>query len=135
MPCTVFMNATYTLKKEERIFKKKEIERIFESGDSFKVFPLRMVFILNPSDSPESIPSILISVPKKKFRHAVKRNRIKRLVRESYRLNSFELKASLQEKKFNLEVAFLYIGSEVLTYQEIENAMKNALELLKKKLP
>ena len=76
-----------TLRKAERLYSKIVIEKMFAGGASrsFSVFPLRAVYM--SVDRQEVPASILISVPKKRFKRAVKRNRVKRQIREAYRKN------------------------------------------------
>ena len=75
----------FTLGKKERLKSKKLIEKLYAEGKSIKVFPFRMVFlqVQHTSDFPFQVG---FSVPKRNFKLAVSRNRIKRLMRETYRL-------------------------------------------------
>ena len=79
----------YTLGKKERLNSKTLIERLFLGGSkSFPAFPLRVVYMsVEPVEEDMAAASILISVPKKRFKRAVKRNLVKRQVREAYRKN------------------------------------------------
>ena len=81
----------YTFPKEEHLCRKKLIEELFsKQGSSFGVYPLRIVWI--PSPAPTTAPpQVLISVSKRTFKRAVDRNRLKRLIREAYRLNKYRL--------------------------------------------
>ena len=91
-------NKRYTLSKEERLSWKRYIDLLFEKGQSFVAFPLRVVYL--PLEEEMSAPvSILISVPKKKFKRAVKRNLIKRQVREAYRVRKYDLIDTVDRKK------------------------------------
>jgi ribonuclease P protein component len=72
----------------------------------------------------------MISVPKKRIRRAVGRNRIKRLVRETYRLNKSELVESYRQNSKYLHVAFTYLSDEILLYRNIEKAMLKAMKNL-----
>lgn len=86
-----------TLRKSERLDKKKVIEKMFAGGSrSFSVFPLRVVYL--PVEELEAPVSILVSVSKRRFKRAVKRNRVKRQIREAYRMNKHGLLAVLTEK-------------------------------------
>lgn len=123
----------YTLKKEERLSWKRYIDLLFEKGQSFVAFPLRVIFL--PLD--EGLPArstILISVPKKRFKRAVKRNKIKRLIRETYRTRKPELIESLTEKNKHLLIAFLFINNEIPTFQEMEKAMSKAIRILQERI-
>lgn len=123
----------YTFPKEERLSWKRYIDLLFQQGQSFVAFPLRVIFL--PLDEPlPARSSILISVSKKKFKRAVKRNRIKRQVRESYRLRKPELITSMVEKNKYLLVAFLYIDKELPTFQQMEKAMSKAIRILQEKI-
>ena len=126
------MDNRFTFKKAERISYQKEIERLFKEGNSFISYPLRVIYLEQKPFSGATV-SVLISVPKKKFKHAVKRNRMKRLIREAYRLNKIALIQLLQEKKSGLLIAFLFIGNELCPWKEMETAMQKALNTLKEK--
>lgn len=123
----------YTLSKEERLSWKRYIDQLFAEGQSFVAFPLRVIFL--PLDQPLPARSaILISVAKKKFKRAVKRNRVKRQIRESYRLGKPELITSLEAKDKHLLVAFLYLDNEFHTFQQMEKAMSKAIRILREKI-
>ncbi len=76
----------YTFPKRERLCSIKSIDSLFSGGESFIAYPLRVVYrIETENDETQRSASLLISVSKKKFKRAVKRNRVKRLIREAYR--------------------------------------------------
>lgn len=112
----------YTFPKEEHLCRKKLIEELFgKQGSSFGVYPLRMVWI--KSGAPTTVPpQVLISVSKRTFKRAVDRSRIKRLIREAYRLNKYRL----LEQPGGHQVALLGI---IFTGKE-----KSPLALVEKKL-
>ena len=74
--------------------------------------------------------SFLVSVPKKKFKRAVKRNQIKRQVREAYRVRKYDLLDPLASKGKSLLMAFLYIDKEIHSFATMEKAMKKAIQQL-----
>ena len=115
----------FTFKKEERVTGAKRVDAIFATGKSFISYPLRVVYLLH-EQSTKSGCSILVSVPKKRIRKSVHRNRIKRLIRESYRLNK-ELISEINISEKSLDVAFIYIKDIASDYVEIEKAMQKAL--------
>ncbi|MDR1437022.1 MAG: ribonuclease P protein component [Candidatus Symbiothrix sp.] len=127
------MDSRHTFEKEERISLQKEIDFLFAEGKSFSVFPLRFVYAEKKAPSGTGV-SILISVPKKKFKQAVKRNRLKRLIRENYRLNKSLLSECLKEQNKGLLIAVLFTGNELSSFREIETALVKALNQLKEKL-
>jgi ribonuclease P protein component len=122
-----------TLPKEIRITSKKQLDLLFMSGDSFIAYPLRVVFTKRDK-TPEAEVAILVSVSKRKFKRAVKRNRVKRLIRETFRLNRHALQEALRPLPFSLDVAFLYLKNELPEYPEVEKAMLKAIDLLKTKV-
>lgn len=126
------INKRYTLSKEERLSWKRYIDLLFEKGQSFVAFPLRVVYL--PVEEEGVAPvSIMVSVSKKKFKRAVKRNRVKRQVREAYRVQKYDLINPLVEKNKRLLVAFLYLDKEIHPFTEIEKAMAKAIRILRDK--
>ena len=102
-------------------------------------FPLRIVYMqMERSGEEEAIKaplaSILVSVPKKRFRHAVDRNRMKRLIREAYRLNKHILWEALEEKDFRLALAFVCITDTLPTFYTVNKSMKKALTRIAEKV-
>jgi ribonuclease P protein component len=112
----------YTFPKEEHLCRKKLIEELFsKQGSSFGVYPLRIVWVASPAPT-GAPPQVLISVSKRTFKRAVDRNRLKRLIREAYRLNKYRL----VEQPGGHQVALLGI---IFTGKE-----KSPLSLVEKKL-
>ena len=122
------------LRKSERLNSKIVIEKMFAGGSSrsFSVFPLRVVYM--PVDSLEASASILVSVPKKRFKRAVKRNRVKRQIREAYRKNKGELKQLLTEKEQKLAIAVIYLSDQFTSSVEIEEKVKLLLARMAEKV-
>ena len=127
------------LTKTERLTSQLVIDKLFAGGNaSMAAFPLRIVYMQmekeeqsGDAEHDESLKhppvSILVSVPKKRFRHAVDRNRMKRLVREAYRLNKHILWNALQEKNFRLAIAFVCITDTLPTFRSVNKSMRKAL--------
>lgn len=107
----------------------KRITRLFTQGDAFIAYPLRVVFLIEPKSDAEPA-SVLVSVPKKRFKRAVKRNRLKRIMREAYRLNKQVIIEKLEEKQLQIHIAFNYVSNDELDYATIEKKMKISLERL-----
>ena len=116
----------FTFTKAERITGEKRVDAIFASGKSFISYPLRVVY-LQHEQSPIHSCSILITVPKKRIKKAVHRNRIKRLIRESYRLSK-ELINDIELGEQSLDIAFVYVKDTVSDYKEIQKGVKKALK-------
>lgn len=125
---------THTLHKAERLNRKKVIEKMFAGGArSFSLFPLRVVCL--PVDELDAPVSILVSVSKRRFKRAVKRNRMKRRIREAYRLNKHLLLEPLQHSGVRLAVAFIYLSDRVAPSSLIAERMRTALYRLAEELP
>lgn len=118
------MMSRQTLPKEQRLHKKKEIEQLFEKGKGFNFYPFRVVVYMHDTEDNTSIPRLLVSVSKKRFHHAVKRNKVKRLVREAWRKNKTQLMIRCDEQKKILDVALVYTATIILSYEEIEKKIK-----------
>ena len=120
----------HTFRKAERLCSKKRIEGLFANGRSLSAFPVRVVY---QSFAPEaetdvsvSNVQVLVSVSKRHFKHAVDRNRLKRLIREAYRLNKHLLLDQLQGCR--LSVAFIWMSDEKADFHTVEARMKNLLQ-------
>lgn len=120
----------YTLDKSERLCSKKLIERLFAGGNkSFPAFPLRVVYMwVEPEDVGADV-SILISVPKKRFKYAVKRNQVKRQIREAYRLNKYTVIDALSglETPKKLVLAFIWLDNKIYTSEVVGHKVKKLL--------
>ncbi|WP_300703647.1 ribonuclease P protein component [Bacteroides sp.] len=122
-----------TLRKPERLDKKKIIEKMFAGGArSFSVFPLRVVYL--PVEELDAPASILVSVSKRRFKRAVKRNRVKRQIREAYRVNKHELLKVLDENHSRLAIAFIYLSDQLVESSLIEDRIKIALARIAEKV-
>ena len=115
--------------KAERIFLQREIDFLFDEGIAFTVYPLRVIYVEKKPFSGVPV-SILVSVPKKRFKRAVKRNRVKRLIRETYRLNKNTLWEPLHRSGKGLLIAFVYIGNAVCDFSTLETCMKKIITKL-----
>ena len=123
------MKKTFT--KEERLCSKRKIDSLFHSGSSFIVYPFRVVYSpLEMQEDPFPV-QVIISVSKRRFRRAHDRNRIKRLMREVYRLQKNELLYKEVEKlSLNLSVAIQYVGKEELDFELLYGKMSKTLKQL-----
>ena len=127
------MNQPNSFSKSEHLCGEKRINRLFTQGDAFIAYPLRVVYLIE-SKSDSEAASILVSVPKKRFKRAVKRNRLKRLMREAYRLNKQDLTEKLNEKELQIHIAFNYVSDEEIDFATLEKKMKLTLLKLTEKV-
>ena len=114
-----------TFSKEEKLKKKNLITELFASGKSASVFPLKMVYLENDHDSSFKIQAG-VSVSKRNFKSAVDRNRIKRLMRESYRKNKYLIYNDDDTKKHIL--MFIYQAKTEVSYQKMEEKMIDLIQ-------
>lgn len=119
------MNRDFRFRKPERLCSKTLIQQLFSpQGRSLAAFPLRVVWMpVEPGRGAQV--QMMVSVSKRKLRHAVDRNRAKRLVREAYRLNKHLLLDSLGDRC--LALAFLWLPSDTRSFAEVESKMRNLL--------
>jgi ribonuclease P protein component len=124
------MNQTFT--KDERLSSKVLIKKLFDEGEKWNFFPFRVIVLKLPI--PYNYPvQLLISVPRSIYRKAVDRNRIKRLIRESYRKNKYLLYESLEEKQIQILVCFQYTAKVILSFELIQEKIIVLLQRLKEK--
>jgi len=115
--------------KEERVTGDKRIETLFAEGRSFMAYPFRVVFL--ETAHPLAMPlSILVSIPKKRLKSAVHRNRMKRLAKEAYRLNKHLIEDALLRKEGHIDVAFIYVKDELSDFATVEKGIRKALKEL-----
>ena len=120
----------FTYSKKEKLKSKKLIDQLFTEGQSVSAYPLRLVY-LSTIFNDDTIAKTGVSVSKRNFKTAVDRNRIKRLLREVYRLNK-----ALYFNNLSTQHAFmiLYIGKEKPTLIQIEKKMKLLFEKFSSKV-
>ncbi|MFT3825900.1 MAG: ribonuclease P protein component [Chitinophagaceae bacterium] len=109
------MPATHTLGKLERLKRRKVIDQLFSEGKAFTVFPIRVQYFF--TELPDAVPlQAGFTASSRYFKKAVDRNRIKRLMREAYRLQKNVLQESLLQKQKQLGLFFIYTGKELPDY-------------------
>ena len=120
--------ASPTLSKRERIVSRKLIELLFSKGSSrtISAFPLRIVFMEKSREENEEPVQILVSVSKRHFKRAVKRNRVKRQIRETYRHHKTILAEKVADDK-SLAIAFIWQADELYDSQRVERCVERLL--------
>jgi ribonuclease P protein component len=118
----------FTLGKNERLKSRKQIEQLFSEGKKFSINPFRIFYLLKESSTPPL--QFGVSVSNKNFKRAIDRNRIKRIVREAWRLQKNIFQQQLREKGKQLHVFIIYTGKEIPGFSEVSEKVKKILDKL-----
>lgn len=116
----------YTYGKEEKLKRRKLIDEIFKTGETFPNYPFRVFYKKMEFDA-DVKAQVGVSVSKRNFKHAVDRNRIKRLMREAYRLNKHTLIENIDQK---VVVMIIYTQRKELPFDLIKSKMNSTLKKL-----
>ena len=119
---------TNTFPLKEHLKSKRPIERLYAEGASATAYPLRAVFIEQEPDNQETTATVLISVAKKRFRHAVDRNLVKRRIREAYRTSKHPFIEALENNGKKMAIAIIYIDNKHNSTAFIKKKMAKLLE-------
>ena len=122
----------YTFTKTEKLKSRKAIEQLFATGKSFSNFPFRVVYLFTGDEKIKTGVQAGVSVSARNFKNATDRNRIKRLVREAYRLQKHTLTDAITGAGKKLLLFFIYTGNELPEYDLIFEKTGTALKRLKK---
>jgi ribonuclease P protein component len=119
--------------KKEKLCSKLAIDQIFAEGKAIYEAPLKIIWAV--VELPEDVPvQSLTTVSKRRFKRAVKRNLLKRRMREAFRLNKNSLYQIVAVKNIKLGLIIIYNSSVTLPYAQIEQAMKKCLERIAKQV-
>ncbi len=117
-------------KKGERLTGRDALNGLFDDSNSFFVYPFKVVW--KQTDRSGFPARVVVSVPKKRFKRAVKRNHIKRKVKEVYRLHKDPLYLALNDIDMKIDFALLYVADSVCEYSFIEKKLKKIISRLSK---
>ncbi len=120
------MDRRNTFGKEEHLCGKTAIDELYTTGESFFLYPFRIAY--RKTDRKEVAAQCLVNAPKRKFKHAVDRNKLKRLMREAYRKNKHALSDEMEQSGSTMLMAFNYIGDKIESQTFIEKRMRQALD-------
>lgn len=123
---------THIFPKSQRLKSRKKLQQVFAEGKSVRTKELRLVYMVEKSQSAEIKCGVGLTT--RNFKHAVDRNRIKRLLREAYRLQQHDLKSYMEEHPAALSLFILYTGKELPVYGPIYENVGVALQKLQKAL-
>ena len=120
-----------TFKKSERLTSKSIMESVFAQGTTLKKFPLIAKY--KQVEFEDQVPiKVVVSIPKRLVKKAVDRNRVRRQIKEAYRLDRTDLKNNLANNKISLALFFIYTGKENPLYSEIEEKIHLLLNEINK---
>ncbi len=126
-----------TLGYRERIKSKKQLETLFGGGKSrsMAAFPVRLVYMIHDSTPDKPQLMIMVSVSKRHFKHAVKRNRAKRQLREAYRLNKHVLASAAERLEGKtLSMGFIWVSDKLMPTEIVEKSVINLMERLNERI-
>lgn len=115
--------------RSQKLKSKKLIDQLFTEGRSIKSFPLKLIYVPVDNSAPAELKTG-VSVPKKLVHTAVKRNRIKRLMREVFRKNKYLVTKDLSSSHAFM---FIYISRDEMSYEKIDASMKRIMEKFREK--
>lgn len=123
---------SFSFPKSQKLCGETTIDRLFREGTGFSRFPLRVVYILNDEPRKGEAPlRMMVSVGKKRFKRANKRNRVKRLVREAWRHRKNVVEAAMEAAGVKgMHVAFIFLSNELPTFESVDTAVAKAVDKL-----
>lgn len=122
---------TQTFKKGERLCSKKTIKELFADGNSFFIYPFKIIWKITELNSDYPV-QILISVSKRNFKKAFDRNRIKRQIRESFRKNKNDFYEFALNNQKQYAIALIFSSKDKIPYKDIESKIILILQRLEK---
>ncbi|HLL44297.1 MAG TPA: ribonuclease P protein component [Segetibacter sp.] len=119
----------FTYNKEEKVKSRKLIEYLFSKGKSISAFPVKVLYDFVEDDT--SVPlQAGVTTSSRNFKKAIERNRVKRILREAYRLQKLPLQQHLKEQNRSLALFFIYTGKELPVFAEVYERMGIILQKL-----
>jgi ribonuclease P protein component len=118
-----------TFRKSEKICNQSQIDRLFKEGKPLKEGLFRLLFVAIETQAKLPV-QVLIAVPKKNLHHAVDRNRMKRLIREAYRLNKHKILDACLKNGKHLDIAIIFMGKQCVSQAESLSAINVLLDRL-----
>lgn len=128
------MAKEFSFGKEEKLKSRKLVEELFASGRSQGIFPLRVTYKFLPAEEAAPYLQVGMTASKKHFKKAVDRNRIKRLIREAYRLQKKDVQQLAKDKKTRVIAFFIFVDKTMPVYKTVFDTMTKCLLLLQKRL-
>ena len=118
----------YTFGKEERLCSRSLMDKLYADGHRLLAFPFSVQWLAVEGTQP---CQIMIVAPKRRFRHAVDRNHVRRLTRECWRLRKPDFYTFLQEHNLCIVLSLVYVHNEIMPHDQLAHKMDKLIELLK----
>ena len=123
--------SVFSFRKDEILRKKKLIDLLFAEGNSFYIHPFKVLFLPTTLEQGQHA-QVMITVGKRSFKHAVDRNRLRRQIREAYRLNKSDLYRFLAEKDQQCILALIYTSHSPMPAENLDSKIKAVIRRLQK---
>ena len=127
----------FTYQKKDKLKSRKQTQFLFSKGTAITMHPIRLLYTIEKVEAgifPNGLLQAGVGAPSRQFRKAVQRNRVKRLLREGYRLEKPNFTNSISLTNTRLNLFFLYVDVNVQTQQQIQTSIKLILQKLADKL-
>ena len=138
MPQTFNLSTQFTYQKKDKLKSRKQTQFLFAKGQSMNAFPIKLIYTIQKIESVESPASGTlqagVGAPSRTFRKAVARNRVKRLLREGYRLERPAFIEAAVIKGLRINLFFLYTDATVISQKEVQEKIKQLLSRLSEKI-
>ncbi len=124
-----------TFGKEERLCSRSLMDRLYTDGHRLMAFPFSVQWLVIPSEEPQLPASgtpcqVMIAAPKRRFHHAVDRNRVRRLTRECWRRRKSDFYSFLQKHNLCVVLSLVYVHNEIMAYEQLSHKMDKLIVLL-----
>jgi len=137
MPIFNLLSKNFTYQKKDKLKSRKQTQFLFSKGTAITMHPIRLLYTIEKVEAgifPNGLLQAGVGAPSRQFRKAVQRNRVKRLLREGYRLEKPNFTNGLSLTNTRLNLFFLYVDVNVQTQQQIQTSIKLILQKLADKL-
>ena len=137
MPIFNLLSKNFTYQKKDKLKSRKQMQFLFSKGTAITMHPIRLLYTIEKAEAgifPNGLLQAGVGAPSRQFRKAVQRNKVKRLLREGYRLEKPNFTNSINLTNTRLNLFFLYVDANVQTQQEIQATIKLLLQKLADKL-
>ena len=137
MPIFKLLPKNFTYQKKDKLKSRKQMQFLFSKGTAITMHPIRLLYTIEKGEAgifPNGLLQAGVGAPSRQFRKAVQRNKVKRLLREGYRLEKPNFTNSINLTNTRLNLFFLYLDAHVQTQQQIQATINLILQKLADKL-